>query len=309
MGGEMMILFMVLLLLILCSYIYMQKLKLSKKISLLQPMVESVENIRDLLYYCETYPELKYHYLSPTVDDLLGPGTLQEHIHNPKAVYDLVHPDDYSLLEAKEKGEVDFTKPLRFRFRDHYGEYIWFEEYATPIYENGRYVAVQGLFRNIHEKVILEEKLAHQAIRDGLTGVYNRQYFQQQMEKYDALQEEMMIAVIDLDGLKEVNDTYGHMTGDRMIQATAQALQQYACENTVVARIGGDEFAVIKPNCNYNEFEQYIKKVHGYLSNIHEKIQMSVGSAYAQNAYSRMNELLHEADLQMYEQKKQQKQL
>ena len=305
----MIIVFAIIIYIVLCSYIYMQKVNFSKKISLLQPMVESVENIRDVLYYCETHPEFKYQYLSPTIDDLLGPGTLEAHLRDPRAIYDLVHPEDYALLEAKERGEVDFTQPLRFRFRNHHGEYLWFEEYATPVYENGRYVAVQGLFRNIHEKVLLEEKLANQAIRDGLTGVYNRQYFQQQFEKYDALQEEMMIAVIDLDGLKEVNDTYGHMTGDLMIQATAQALQQYACENTVVARIGGDEFVIIKPNCNYTEFEQYIKKVHGYLSNIHEQIQMSVGSAYAPNSYGKMNELLHEADLQMYEQKKQQKQL
>lgn len=303
----MIIVFASIICIVLCSYIYMQKVKFSKKISLLQPMVESVENIRDLLYYCETHPELKYHYLSPTIDDLLGPGTLQKHLSTPKAIYDLVHPDDHPLLEAKEKGEVDFTKPLRFRFRNHHGEYLWFEEYATPVYENGRYVAVQGLFRNIHEKVILEEKLANQAIRDGLTGVYNRQYFQQQMELYNYLHTEVIIAIIDLDGLKEVNDTYGHMTGDCMIQATAQALQQYACENTVVARIGGDEFAVIKPNCDQIGFEHYIQKVRCHLYDVYEQIQMSVGFSYVQNTYGKMNELLHEADLNMYKQKRERK--
>ncbi|MEN0586978.1 sensor domain-containing diguanylate cyclase [Kurthia gibsonii] len=305
----MIIVFAIIIYIVLCSYIYMQKVNFSKKLALLQPMVESVENIRDVLYYCETHPEFKYQYLSPTIDDLLGPGKLEAHLRNPSAIYDLVHPDDYVLLEAKKNGEVDFTQPLRFRFRNHHGEYLWFEEYATPVYENGRYVAVQGLFRNIHEKVLLEEKLANQAIRDGLTNVYNRQYFQQQMEKYNQLHEEVLVGIIDLDGLKEVNDTCGHMTGDLMIQATAQTLQQYACENTVVARIGGDEFAVIKPNCDQIEFEQYIQNVRCHLYDVHEQIQMSVGSAYTPNAYGKMNELLHEADLQMYEQKKQQKQL
>lgn len=299
----------IVILLSLTIYFYIKNVQISRKVNLLEPMVESVENIRDLLYYCETYPQLKYRYLSPTIDELLGPNTLKTHLEDPEKIYDLVHPDDYELLEAKRKGEVDFTKPLRFRFRNHHGEYLWFEEYATPIYENGRYIAVQGLFRNIHEKVILEEKLAKRAIRDGLTDVFNRQYFQQCMEKYNQSHEEVIVGIIDLDNLKEVNDTYGHMTGDRMIQATAQTLQQYACENTLVARIGGDEFAVIKPNCNRTEFERYIQKVRCHLYEVHEQIQMSVGSAYTQDAYGKMNELLHEADLQMYVQKKKQKQL
>lgn len=98
----MIIVFAIIIYIVLCSYIYMQKVNFSKKLTLLQPMVESVENIRDVLYYCETHPEFKYQYLSPTIDDLLGPGKLEVHLRNPSAIYDLVHPDDYALLEAKK---------------------------------------------------------------------------------------------------------------------------------------------------------------------------------------------------------------
>ena len=114
-------------------------------------MVETVENIRDILYYCETVPKLNYLYLSPTVNDLLGPNTLEEHLQNPEKIFEIVHPDDRETLVRKRFGQLNFNQPIKVRFRNHLGQYIWFEEYATPVYKDGKLVAVQGIFRNIDD--------------------------------------------------------------------------------------------------------------------------------------------------------------
>lgn len=63
-----------------CIRLHYQKSKLQQKVELLEPLVESVENIRDILYYCETFPKLKYLYLSPTVNNLLGANALRDHV-------------------------------------------------------------------------------------------------------------------------------------------------------------------------------------------------------------------------------------
>ena len=65
-------------------------------------MIEAVENIRDMLYYCETDPKLNYLYLSPTVKTLLGPSMLEEHLQNPELIFDIVHPDDYETLNEEK---------------------------------------------------------------------------------------------------------------------------------------------------------------------------------------------------------------
>ena len=76
-------------LLLICMNLYNQKSKLQQKLDYYMPMVETVENIRDILYYCETVPTLKYLYLSPTVNDLLGPNILEEHLKNPEKIFQL----------------------------------------------------------------------------------------------------------------------------------------------------------------------------------------------------------------------------
>ena len=79
---------------------YRQKRKLQTKIDLLKPMIESVENIQDILYYCETQPKLKYLYLSPNIGDFLK-GSWADHVKKPEMIFDIVHPNEYEVLMKK----------------------------------------------------------------------------------------------------------------------------------------------------------------------------------------------------------------
>ena len=201
-------------LLLFCMNLYNQKSKLQQKVDYYKPMIETVENIRDILYYCETVPKLNYLYLSPTVNDLLGPKTLEEHLHKPEKIFEIVHPDDRETLVRKKLGEINFNESIKVRFRDHLGQYIWFEEYATPVYKDGKIVAVQGIFRNIDEKVALQLQLEYKSTHDSLTGLYNREFFQSKMNFFNQREVPITVIVADLDELKLINDEYGHQMGD-----------------------------------------------------------------------------------------------
>lgn len=287
------------------------KLKLQQNINLLKPMIEMAENIQDILYYCETYPKLNYLYLSPNIGTILG-ESLEEHLQNPDLIFDIVHPDDYDTLMKKKLGKLDFSKPITVRFKNSVGEYLWFEECATPIYKNGKFVAVMGIFRNIDDKVKLNEQLEYNANHDSLTKLYNRAFFQRKLSEYNKNNTPIAVIIADLDDLKPVNDKYGHKMGDQLVCKAADCLNSAANEEMIVARIGGDEFAILIPNADIVKVEEYIKNVQEKLQQNHENfpispIQISIGYKHSQSSFGVMEKLLSDADANMYQNKKMKK--
>lgn len=296
-------------LIVLCIRLHNEKAKLQRKIDLFKPMIETTEGIRDIVYYCEVYPKLKYLYLSPNLDSILGPNSLEKHLKNPDKIFGIVHPDDLDILRKKQLGTLNFDKPITVRFQNHLGQYIWFEEYATPVYKDGKVIAVQGVFRNIHSQHILQEQLEYKSTHDGLTGLYNREYFQLKKNEFNEMAIPISVIIADLDDLKEINDENGHQMGDRLIIAAADCLNKYADKEMIVARIGGDEFAVIIPDKCALEVEQYIEKVHSEMNGISNSlpfspIRVSIGYEYSPSSYGVMRQLFNKADQKMYKNKK-----
>lgn len=146
-------------------------------------------------------------------------------------------------------------------------------------------------------------------MHDSLTDMYNRNYFEQQMQKYcTEINCPVAIVSCDVDGLKQVNDTKGHVEGDKMIQSAATMLKQYFGEHGDVARIGGDEFAVILTNCDEVIVANLCAAFDEFLSayNLEHDLQLSVsvGYAYSNHSFKDMGKLFAQADQQMYKQKR-----
>lgn len=301
-------------LIVLCIRLHNEKAKLQQRLDLFKPMIETTEGIRDMLYYCEVYPKIKYLYLSPSIDSNLGPNSLEKHLNNPDIIFDIIHPDDLDTLRKKQLGTLNFDKPITVRFQNHLGEYIWFEEYATPVYKDGKVIAVQGVYRNVHSQYILQEQLEYKSTHDGLTGLYNREYFQVKKNEFNEIAIPISVIVADLDDLKEVNDEYGHQMGDRLIIAAADCLKKFADDEMIVARIGGDEFIVMIPHKNSFEVEQYIKNVCLEMKEFSDTlpfspIHISIGYEYSLSSYGVMRQLMNKADQKMYKNKKMKKML
>src|SRR5690606_17099586 len=133
-------------------------------------------------------------------------------------------------------------------------------EYATPVYKDGKFVAVQGILRNIDDKISLQQQLEYKTTHDTLTDLYNREFFQQKLNEYnEKIDVHVAVVMADLDELKSINDHYGHVMGDRLIQEVGHRLRKFNDEHIVVARIGGDEFAMILTHVTVLEAETYIR--------------------------------------------------
>lgn len=277
--------------------------------------VSLVENTKDSLYYLQVYPYKKFLYISPSTDNVLGEGSRADAYKNPDICFRDVHPDDYEILRNKVIGEIDYSKSIIQRWKDKSGKYRWFEEYAIPIYENEVLVAIQGVMRNIDEKIELQDKLLYQLHHDSLTKIYNREYFELMVAKFnEQINTSVAIILCDLDELKYTNDNFGHKMGDILIQETAKVLNKFSSSDITVVRIGGDEFVLIVVHKTENQIQQLItdigKEINNYNANNSKvKIKMSVGYSYTTSSIGQMAELLSQADNNMYIDKMKKKKL
>ncbi len=296
-------------------YVEIVKGKLINKIVNKQPIYHLVEGSKDIIYRFEVRPEAKFTYLSLSIDQFLGEGVRKEGLENSNSPFNRIHPDDYESLRKKLRGEIDYSQILMQRWKDTEGNYRWFEEYATPIYRKGELIAVQGIMRNIDEKMKLQQDLEYRINHDALTDIHNREYFQTLFKKYNE-QANMPVAIIllDLDELKYTNDRYGHKAGDDLIKRTAKLLNQFSADNVTVARLGGDEFVILIAGQHAEASKQMLQRVLKIIEENNESssnipIKISVGYAFSANSIGQLSNLFSDADRNMYSNKTERKQL
>ncbi|SDE16364.1 sensor domain-containing diguanylate cyclase [Sporomusa acidovorans] len=102
------------------------------------------------------------------------------------------------------------------------------------------------------ELLEMNQKLQYLSLHDSLTGLYNRTFFEQEIARLEYLNDQIGIIVCDLDCLKTVNDIWGHAAGDKFLKLAAKIISGCCSKNDIVARIGGDEFAVIVKDAEYS---------------------------------------------------------
>ncbi|MFH0731989.1 MAG: sensor domain-containing diguanylate cyclase [Candidatus Omnitrophota bacterium] len=163
----------------------------------------------------------------------------------------------------------------------------------------------------------LVDKIKDQSIRDGLTGLYNHQYFQQQFDtllnKAIAEKSPLGFIIIDLDRFKKLNDTYGHQMGDAGLKKLAQILRADTKPTDIIARYGGEEFVCVSPGSNLQETIELADKIRNDFKNATLESEVSRTSctlsagvcAYLPDKTKniRKNSLIHAADMALYEAK------
>lgn len=176
----------------------------------------------------------------------------------------------------------------------------------------GRSVGFRGLVRDITERKRFQDRLHAMAVTDQLTGLYNRRGFitiaEQQLKSADRSKRKGLLAFIDLDGMKRINDNWGHVEGDRALMNAAKLLKQAFRESDIVARIGGDEFAVLASDVSdmmQEVFLTRLKQQGDAYNTLFYTLSMSFGSTFydPENPCS-LDELMSRADTLMYEDKR-----
>ncbi len=233
----------------------------------------------------------------------------------PAEFYARVHPEDRARLLAAElackrgEGPVD----VDYRFVLPSGEVRWHREHGTMISDGVDPLAMLcGTVLDVTGEKLREEVLAYHAHVDALTGLPNRSAFDRRLgEGVQRAQTEgaaLVLAFIDLNGFKSVNDRLGHATGDRVLSDVARCLDARLDVLGFVARLGGDEFAVLRA-APPEDVDDILRSVKRGIADAFDALPTCVGAAavgaavgvgiYPRDARS-AKELLSRADAQMY---------
>lgn len=184
---------------------------------------------------------------------------------------------------------------------------LWFFHFSKQRSKEIRAVN-EELQREIVMRNRTEERLKYLSFHDHLTGLYNRAFFEEQMQRFAAARyNPVSIIVCDVDGLKFVNDTLGHDFGDSLLVAAANIIKNSFQAGDVVARTGGDEFAIILPNSDERAAKDACNRISAGIEAYNEEnhelpISISIGRATSCDTSS-ISDLFKEADNNMYREK------
>ncbi len=154
---------------------------------------------------------------------------------------------------------------------------------------------------------VTEERIHYLSFHDSLTNLYNRSYLEQEMKRLETPRQ-MPISLImaDLNGLKLINDTYGHSRGDEILKKAAAVLRESCRQEDIVARWGGDEFVILLPQTSLEDALLMCRRIKGqsqisYIEDL--PVSMALGAAAKTNDGEALTDTLREAEDNMYKQK------
>lgn len=205
--------------------------------------------------------------------------------------------------------EINGFEGMVVRHRNIQTGELMYCEHSSEVeerYENGDVKIDGGFLVDVTERINSQNHIKYIANHDILTGLYNRNFLEQYLE-CDKLPSSYMLIVCDLDGLKIINDAFGHLEGDKSILKTAEILGKYYGENSIVARMGGDEFLIISTNLDENSHDTYFDMIaHDFIeyskSNKYD-VSASIGASLVVNNSLTFDDAYTNAENLMYRRK------
>ncbi len=223
------------------------------------------------------------------------------------------------IFGCKSKGELpvidlddDFKTPnltrknFEIKLSRKDGKKIWLDISLWSVFDKNN-IFFEGIARDISSKKKTEAKIRYLSFHDNLTNLYNRNFFEEELKRLDS-QRLWPISIIigDVNGLKLVNDTFGHRKGDQLLCSISNILKECFRREDILARWGGDEFIAILPKTSYRDSQKIIKRIKQKCSHKSRKqltLSISLGSATKEEPNQNLNETIKEAEDRMYRHK------
>ncbi len=233
---------------------------------------------------------------------------------------DLVGKNDFDIFspELAEKSQKEFNEVLKSGKRapfnetriDPGGRTLHSEKVKTPIFnETGEVIGVIGIIYNVTNSKEIEVSLRYDSTHDALTGLYNRAFFDEEMERLSVGRNfPLSIVMTDVNGLKTINDTLGHSAGDKLIRTAARIILEGFRTDDIVARIGGDEFAILLPGTDCEVAEEIVARIRQSPEMCKGQVGIAFGIACAKDK-DQLSDALKQSDERMYQDKSDQKKL
>ena len=288
------------------SSLYSRSLKSEKRFRLL------AENSSDIIALHSLTGE--FLYVSPSCEKQLGylPGNLVG-----KNILEFIHEDDSDNLQEgfKQLASVEMASHT-YRFLGKNGHEVWLESSWQLTGEGNEAQHIVSSSRNITERKRFQDQLAYAAQHDNLTGLANRKAFMNQLDRVLAEREKnpslrAAVLFLDLDRFKITNDSLGHSVGDILLKEFTKRLMTCVKTDDMVARFGGDEFAILLENLkSHSDAKSIAERIHKVLEdpfnlNGYEVFtSTSIGMAFINATTQTAGEVLRNADVAMYSAKR-----
>ncbi|MFC1588688.1 EAL domain-containing protein [Pseudomonadota bacterium] len=253
----------------------------------------------------------KVTFANPATHTLLGLDELDSPIGKDACEVFHFQEDEFSIEDDQLRKAYENKEVLRSwetRFQHQSGKVIPVECTLYPLNIDGRQEGSVVAFRDISNQKMLEERLRWQATHDHLTEIYNRRYLETQLEEEIRHVQRSgigsAIVYLDLDRFKYVNDTVGHDAGDKLLKEISSTLVKQLRRNDIVARIGGDEFAIILKNVDESlamSLADGCREALSFLRVPHEEksyhVQASIGIAMIEGVLTTAGDVLANSDI------------
>ena len=232
-------------------------------------------------------------------------------LNNNKRYKEMINQGILTLMGSTTDESIWLGVPLKVE--DHVIGAMAVQSYTNPnLYSESDIKLMEFVSSQVAtaiERKSSEEKIKHLSFHDSLTGLYNRAYFEEELERCNFPRYyPLSIVMLDVNGLKVINDTFGHQEGDIFLKHLSQILTSLSRQGDILARIGGDEFAILLPSTTSEEahsFCERIKKVcqQDKIEPTYLRLNVSLGHATQEGEYKNINSLFKEADRNMYQDK------
>lgn len=277
------------------------------------------ENVSDVIWTLDRSME-HFTYISPSIANLRGLSVaeaMEETLEQAMTSESLVKIRKLLTNKRSASGSGKdgfFSEVLEVEQLCRTGRHINVEIVVTIITDSdGRLKEFIGISRDISARKMAEDRLKFQSTHDATTGLYNRAFFDAELElTIHQNRFPVSLIVADLDGLKRINDTLGHEAGDQLIKGAAEILQMAFRGSDTVARTGGDEFVMLLPEMDQDGALAAVDRIRDCMQAFNSEyegplVSISLGSATAATA-DEIPLALKDADERMYADKVQRKQ-
>ena len=179
---------------------------------------------------------------------------------------------------------------------------------VSPILHSGDEISgVVIVLRDITEKMLKEKEIEYLSFFDKLTGLYNRRYYEEELSRLDT-ERNLPIAMImaDVNGLKMINDAFGHIVGDELLQKSAMIIKKECRSDDIIARIGGDEFVILLPKTDESGADVLINRINARLADEQLgalNLSVSFGCGVKRSVEENIKNIFIDAENKMYRHK------